>query len=178
MLWISGSQAEQTNGQNDGRKQEEIQQEIQHILASQQCTWLIISKANKPPTPVSGTKQTVSRAVQTTDEMPALRKLPQECSGFSTTTCPTVLCTHRSWWEHLRAAPPRGGSCQPGREMGTYPRGHTGTVAPSPLKVCLPTAQIPHYYLQKKWNKPSFQSWLLYIVSNNLVFLWACIVMV
>lgn len=40
---------------------------------SQQCTWLIISKANKPPTPVSGTKQAVSRAVQTSDLMPALR---------------------------------------------------------------------------------------------------------
>lgn len=66
--------------------------------------------------------------------------------------------------------PLRGGGCQPGREMGTSPRGmirHTGTVAPSPLKICLPTAQRGHHYLQKKSHKSSFQSWLVHIVSNK-----------
>lgn len=132
-----------------------MQQEIQPILASQQCTQLIISKC----TPMSGTKQAMSRTVQTSDQMPAPRKLPQQCSCSSTTTCPTELCTrHRRW------------DCQPGREMGTYPWAmtrHTGTVAPAPLQVCLTSAQIPHHYLQKKRNKSSFQSCLLYIVSNK-----------
>lgn len=74
--------------------------------------------------------------------------------------------------------------CQPGREMGTYPWAmtrHTGTVAPAPLQICLTTPQIPHHYPKKKKNETNPASSLAFstlLVTNSLVFLQACIVMV